>query len=150
MSGYTVNRIEASRLSFSAAIRAMLIAAALAVSGAASAADDMAAIRATVFDYFEGINEKDRERLERAFDEGAYLKSVTDDGTVRAEPIADAIARWMKAEARSRSGAILSVDVVDGRVARVVFDFDGDYVDFLTLFKLDGEWKIIDKAFIRT
>ena len=141
--------VVSTAASFPAAIRAIVIAALLASSAPGFADDDIAAVRATVFDYFDGINEKDRERIDRAFDDSAYLKSVADDGTLRAEPIAEAKARWMEAAARSRTGSILSVDVFDGRVARVVFDFDGVYVDFLTLFKIDGEWKIVDKAFLR-
>ena len=58
--------------------------------------------------------------------------------------------RWMAAKPQPRAGVILSIDVSDEQVARVVFDFDGAYTDFLTLMKIDGRWKIIDKVFIRT
>ena len=44
---------------------------------------DMTAIHAAVFDYFEGINEQDKGRIERAFDPSAQLKSPTDNGAVQ-------------------------------------------------------------------
>lgn len=136
--------------SFSSLLRLLLLVAGLSSAVSTSAADELQAIRDTVFDYFDGINQVDRERLERAFDPGAALKSVDASGALVVEPIADAMARWMRGPATERRGDILSIDVADGQVARVVFDFDGDYVDFLTLVKLDGHWRIIDKVFIRT
>jgi hypothetical protein len=109
---------------------------------------EVAAVQATVYDYFDGINTKDRARLESAFDTSAQLKSPDGDGAVKVEPIADAIARWMGGEAQSRKGKILALEITDNQVAQVVFDYDGIFVDFLTLFKLDGQWKIVDKSFI--
>lgn len=131
-------------------LAALLMVIAMGPVRATSANDDIDAIRAAVFDYFEGINEVDRERIERAFDGSASLKSVAEDGGIRVESIAEARNRWLKAEPQPRTGVILSLDVSDGKVARVVFDFDGAYLDFLTLLKIDGQWKIIDKVFIRT
>ena len=138
------------RQSFSGLLRLLLLTACMTAAVSASAADELAAIRDTVFDYFEGINQVDRDRLQRAFDPSAELKSVDASGALVVEPIADAMARWMRGQATERRGDILSIDMAGGRVARVIFDFDGDYVDFLTLVKLDGHWRIIDKVFIRT
>ena len=138
------------RRSFTGLLGLMLLTACLTVSVSASAADELQAIRDTVFDYFEGINQVDRDRLERAFDPSAALKSVDESGALVVEPIADAMARWMRGQVTERRGDILSIDRAGGQVARVVFDFDGDYVDFLTLVKLNGHWRIIDKVFIRT
>lgn len=112
-------------------------------------ADDPTAIRGAVFDYLDGINQVDRLRLERAFDPRAELKGVDDSGALVVEPIAGAIERWMRSEVGARRGEILSMDIQAGQIARVVFDFDGAYVDFLTLAKLNGQWKIIDKVFVR-
>jgi len=135
---------------FSGMLRLLLLGVCMATAVSATADDDLSAIRDTVFDYFDGINTVDRERLERAFDASAALKSVDESGSLVVEPIADVKERWMRAEVAERSGEILSVDMAGGQVARVVFDFDGAYVDFLTLAKLGGQWRIIDKVFIRT
>jgi hypothetical protein len=110
--------------------------------------EEVAAIQAAVFNYFEGINEKDRARLKSAFDTSAQLKSPDGDGAVKIEPIADAIARWMSGKAQPRKGKVMRLDITEGQVAQVVFDYDGIFVDFLTLLKLDGRWKIVDKVFI--
>ena len=128
---------------------ALLIAGNAIAGGHKQAGDEeVAAIQAAVFNYFEGINEKDRARLESAFDTSAQLKSPDGAGAVKVEPIADAIARWMDGKAQSRKGKILAFEITDNQVAQVVFDYDGIFVDFLTLFKLDGQWKIVDKSFI--
>jgi len=109
---------------------------------------DYVAIRAAVFDYFDGINEVNRERLERAFHPSAELKSVGEDGLLVTQPIDEVIERWMTREPAEREGEILAVDVTDGEIARVVFDYDGAYLDFLTLARVAGAWKIIDKVFV--
>ena len=67
---------------------------------------------------------------------------------MKVEPIADAIARWMSGDAQQRKGEILELDITNGQIARVKFDYDGIFVDFLTLLKLDEKWKIVDKVFI--
>jgi len=134
----------------SAPARAFLLSIVLFLAAlqAQAAEDDFSAIRAAVFDYFDGINEVNRERLERAFDASAALKSVGEDGLIRVQPIDEVIERWMAKVPEERRGEILSIDVTDGEIARVVFDYNGDYVDFLTLAKLKGQWKIIDKVFV--
>ena len=132
-----------------ALVAIVCLAMVLLLPARARAADELAAIRTAVFDYFEGINTADRARLERAFDPSAALKSVDPSGAIAVEPIADAIARWSRGEAARRRGVILSIDIADGEIARVVFDFDGAYTDFLTLANVGGRWKIIDKVFIR-
>jgi hypothetical protein len=65
-----------------------------------------------------------------------------------AQPIDEVIERWVSKEPAAREGEILSIDVTDGEIARVVFDYNGDYIDFLTLAKVRGQWKIIDKVFV--
>ncbi|WOJ97033.1 nuclear transport factor 2 family protein [Congregibacter brevis] len=127
-----------------------VLSAVLLILSQSVRADDMSAVRSTVFDYFEGINEVSFSRLQRAFSETAELKSVSESGELVAEPIEAAINRWMKGKPQEREGRILSVDLSGDPIARVVFDFDGAYVDFLTLAKLRGEWKIIDKVYIRS
>jgi protease I len=139
-----------TRVLFVTLIQGLIFSAGLAgYATTVAAADEFPAIRAAVFDYFEGINTVSRDRLERAFDPGAELKSVGESGALVVEPIADAIERWMRGEPDKRVGDILSIDIAAGEIARVVFDYDGRYVDFLTLARINGQWKIIDKVFIR-
>lgn len=145
--------VSASSVCFSFLFRgiASLILGMVLLSLPAVAVDeDFAAIHAAVFDYFEGVNSSSSERLLRAFDDSASLKSVDRSGSLIVEPIAHAISRWIKASPKPRRGKILSIDLAVGPIAKVVFDFDGRYVDYLTLAKLRGQWKIIDKVFVQT
>ena len=48
----------------------------------------------------------------------------------------------------ARDGEILNMFVHDGRLATVVFRFTDNYYDSLILAKVNGEWKIVAKAFI--
>ena len=47
-----------------------------------------------------------------------------------------------------RDGEILSMDMVDGRLAVVLFRSTNRFYDALTLSKVNDEWKIIGKAFV--
>jgi hypothetical protein len=120
---------------------------------AAETADEKA-VRAAVFDYFEGIGERNRERLNRAFhEETAQMVGVVADGPgekVQVWQIEDVIPGWAEGQpiAKEREGEIISMNIADGRLAAVMFDYDGQYVDALTLAKIGGEWRIVQKVFI--
>ncbi len=105
-------------------------------------------------DYFDGLGEGSYERLAKAFHLKAHMispsknKEGTTDLTVR--DIAPTIKRWGngKASTKKRTGKILNMHIMDGRLASVSFDSNSRYFDLLTLAKMDGEWKIINKAYI--
>lgn len=113
-------------------------------------------IRRVVYDYFVGVSEADTARLERAWEASAgHWKGIETDTngneTVRVEPTFDSIERWAKGPKKSASGDIQSLEVIDRRLAIVKFDFqlgDDRYLDVLTLYKLNGEWKLINKMFV--
>lgn len=118
---------------------------------------DKAAIETAVFDYFHGQGEASRERLFRAFDaDNATMVGVTrgDDGAeaVRSwKDMSQVLSNWAANEnppGGDRDGEILSMDVVDDRIAVVMFRSADRFYDALTLGKVNGEWKIIAKAFI--
>ncbi len=119
--------------------------------------EDKAAIEAAVFDYFHGQGEASRERLFRAFDaDNSSMVGVTrgEDGseTVRSwKDMSEVLSNWAANEnppGGNRDGEILSMDVVDDRIAVVMFRSADRFYDALTLGKVNGEWKIIAKAFI--
>ncbi len=121
----------------------------------ATASDDEAQIRAVVMKYFEGIGEGSFEKLSSAFHSKSRMLTAEKDDAGNAylkiwemEPT---IKRWSKSTPpkRERTHEILNMHIMDGRLASVSFDLDGQYYDLLTLAKMDGEWKIINKAFIR-
>ncbi len=122
---------------------------------AAHASDDEAKITAAVMDYFEGQGEASHERLSRAFHPKSRMMgpSKNKEGKIelRLWEMTPTIGRWGngKPAKGERIGKILNMHIMDNRLASVSFDSNGRFFDLLTLAKLDGEWKIINKAFIR-
>ncbi len=118
---------------------------------------DKSAIKAAVMDYFHGQGEASEERLFRAFAaEHASMVGVVknDDGAeiIRSwKDMGQVLSNWAANEnppGGDRDGEILDMHVVDGRIATVLFRSTDRFYDALTLAKVDGEWKIIAKAFV--
>lgn len=112
-------------------------------------------ISAAVFDYFDGQGERSMERLDRAFADGAMMTGVTkaDDGNeaISVRALDEILPDWAQGEPTTaeRSGKILSMSVIDDRIATVMFDSNGRFYDALTLAKINGRWEIIGKAYVR-
>lgn len=118
---------------------------------------DHAAIKAAVMDYFDGQGEASAERLNRAFarDIASMVGAVkNDDGVVELQAyknMGDVLDRWTSNEnppGAGRDHEILDLHIVDGRLATVMFRFEDRFYDALTLAKIDGQWKIVAKAFV--
>lgn len=123
----------------------------------ADEASDKAAIKAAVFDYFHGQGEANKERLFRAFAaEHTTMVGVTDNDegkqVIRSwKDMTSVLNSWAANEnpaGGDRDGEILSMDMVDGRLAVVLFRSTNRFYDALTLSKVNDEWKIIGKAFV--
>lgn len=119
---------------------------------------DHAAIVAAVLDYFHGQGEASAERLNRAFaGDHATMVGVmkNDDGEemIRSwKDMNEVIANWSSNDnppGGARDGEILDMHIVDGRIATVMFRSTDRFYDALTLAKVNGQWKIIAKGFIR-
>jgi len=118
---------------------------------------DKAAIEAAVFDYFHGQGEASEERLFRAFAANhATMVGVAKDKdgkeTLRSwKDMNEVLSNWAANEnppGGARDGEILDMHIVDGRIATVLFRSTDRFYDALTLAKIDGEWKIVAKAFV--
>ena len=142
--------------------RTLLTLAGLLVAGSTlvaamgdSDADDKA-VREVVDSYFKGVTQTDRSLLEKAWDTpNAHMKYVRkdEDGkeAVHVIPIAKAFDNWLSREAPSSTGRVLSLDIVDGKMAMVKYQFiygKTDYTDCLSLYKINGDWKIVNKVFV--
>lgn len=121
----------------------------------ANSADD-GAIRKTVDRYYQGVIAADRKLIESAWDVASghmkHLRRGAPEDTVAVTPIAQAVDWWTRVKAKTSSSEVLSVDIVDGKLATVKFKFifdHWDYTEFLTLYKLSGQWKIVNKAFVQ-
>ena len=137
----------------------ILVALVCFAAGAAGAEDQKhhAAIETAVFDYFHGQGEASAKRLNRAFAaEQATMVGVTrdDDGNesvVAWKDMTEVIGNWAANDnppGGDRDGEIVALEMVDERLAVVLFRSTDRFYDALTLAQVDGEWKIIQKAFI--
>ena len=140
-------------------LKSIVIISALLISFSAHAdkgADEIA-IEAAVADYFQGQGEASKERLFKAFvAEHATMVGVVkdDDGKEIVKSWKDmtsVLNKWAANEnpvGGNRDGEIISMDIVDGRLAVVLFRSTTRFYDALTLTKIEDEWKIIGKSYI--
>lgn len=119
-------------------------------------AEDRIEIEARVYDYFDGQGYASAERLDRAFADNATMHGVmtADDGahTLRQWPdFQQTLEAWGSNDnpPGERDGEILSISVVDDLIATVQFRSADRFYDALTLVKVNGEWVIATKVFVR-
>ena len=118
---------------------------------------DVAAIEAVIQDYFDGQGEASLERLQRAFHPNSSMFGVVSDedgnSDLRVWPkMYDVIENWAQNEnppGAGRDGEVLSIEIVDHRLAVATFRYADRFYDAFSLVKIDGEWKIAAKTFIR-
>lgn len=116
--------------------------------GSAQSPEDEAAVRAVVALYFRGVDEHDQAALTRAFHPEARLEASLGQYWERPFEEWRAFAdRPLPADADQRVNTILSVDIA-GRAAVAKTELiwpNVRYVDYLSLLKIDGEWRIVNK-----
>lgn len=125
-------------------------------------ADDLAMVRTSVENYFQGYIHRDQTRLELAFD--------TENGTMKLPISSEAgeegfengyfkeiIPKWGSREKLSKEVLakakleVHRIDVVSAKMAVAVIRMEvGDkvYVDVLSLQKMNTQWKITNKMYI--
>ena len=116
---------------------------------------DEAAIREVVSEYVIGWRTGDAERLAKIFepDHGHIIwRSSNDEGeTIQSMTLGNALQNRRANEGYGQPYTIEHLDIVDGVLAVVRFNVlrpgKGSYVDYFTLYKRNGEWKIVTKAF---
>jgi hypothetical protein len=111
----------------------------------------------TAYNYFNGAANGDQKLISKAFDlEFGHVKMISVDKdtgkeTIRTVPLKEFSGYFKKATKDTWVANILSVDIVDDKMAMVKLDFDTPkthYVDYLVMYKRKGEWRIINKTFI--
>jgi hypothetical protein len=111
-------------------------------------------VRATLSDYFDGIYDGSEDKLRSAFHPNAHIYAAT-GGALIDYPLDDFVAL---STGRDRSGAdrpprtdkIIAIDFAGATSAsaKVELSIPGtDFVDFLSLMKIDGRWRIIAKTY---
>lgn len=135
----------------------IVIAATAGEPTTAHSAADEQIIREVVDKYFRGVVNADRELLEEAWHVGGtrmvFVSSLgLPEPKFDSVPIDVAMEWWTQVKATSSSGKILTIDIVEGEMALVKFDFRYEhmhFIDFLTLLKLKEGWKLVSKSFVR-
>lgn len=115
--------------------------------------DDEAAVRAVVQLYFDGIIKYDEEALRKAFHPDAQVIGSKRDGELEWDAFQDWVlyTRGTAPDPTGRNNTIASVDI-SGRAATVKTELDWPnihYTDYLSLLKIDGEWRIVNKIWYR-
>ena len=127
--------------------------AVLALPAVAQQPGDTEAITATIQQYFEGTRKGDRRLLEQAFLGGnVHMKHLTQ------EKGKDVVKSWadgkvldiLSAEEEPElKGHMLSINVYAPTAAFATFDFNGKFVDGFQLLKVNGQWRILNKTYVK-
>lgn len=131
----------------------LLVAGVVAVVAAQTQAKgaEEVAVRQVVETYLHGLKFNDVESLKKAFWPDAKLFFVKRDGQLGQltqaqwyEGFAGSIGKEEKGELR-----ITAVDITDNAASvKVEEDYPNSvYVDYISLLKLNGEWKIVNKIY---
>ena len=121
--------------------------------------DTHEAISQVVKDYFNGMANGDLDLMAKAFDmEYGDIKYMVPDENTKKTTIRDIhfsefVNVFKNLSNMPWTGKILSLDVVDDRMAMVKFSLKTDkrdYVDYLAMYKRNGNWRIINKMTIDT
>ena len=119
----------------------------------AAGSSDEQAITKTLRNYIDGPNEKNIVRLKSAFAETATILFVRDSKLVeiKLEDFFRHIeAGWADPQEHAVvAREILLIDVFDNAaIVKIQANFpDGKAVDYLSLLKIDEQWKIVNKIF---
>ena len=113
--------------------------------------DDYKMLTETALDYAMGVASHDWERISRAYlVPKAQMKLIT--GTLGAEKIYVMPIKsvWEKIwshlpESHNHHVDILSITIFEGRIANVTMNNNNVFFDYLSLYKINGTWKIVDK-----
>jgi len=115
------------------------------------------AVVETAYNYFNGAANGDQKLLSKAFDlEFGHVKMIrvnkeTGNESIRTVSLKEFSGYFKKATKDTWVANILSVDIVDDKMAMVKLDFDTPkthYIDYLVMYKRENEWRIINKTFI--
>ena len=115
------------------------------------------AVVETAYSYFNGAAKGDQTLLSKAFDqEFGHVKMIshsneTGKEVIKTVPLKEFSGYFKQATKDKWEANILSVDIVDDKMAMVKLDFHTPkthYIDYLVMYKRQNEWRIINKTFI--
>ena len=112
---------------------------------------EKAAVRVPLENYIKGHATGDGEYMKKAFHTEGNLVFIR-DGKFTTRSFADYIAGFTgkpAADEAQRKRSIESIDVSgNAAVGKIVLDYPATrFVDYMSLLKINGEWKIVNKSF---
>jgi hypothetical protein len=121
------------------------------VSTAAAQADEKEAVKVPLNNYIKAHATGDQEAARKAFHTDGNLIWIK-DGKYTTRSFAEFVAGFNGKAAddeASRKRSIESIDVAGNAAsAKIVLDYPAvRFVDYMTLLKIGGEWKIVSKVF---
>lgn len=139
----------------------LLVLILLSLTGAApseplagQASGEEAAVREALGYYLQGHATGVRETMAMAFHPEAHLTYVLDDGTVRTITLEDFLSGFSGRPAPDEAQRVRTIEMVDiaetAAVGKIILDYPTiRFVDYMSLLKVNGEWKIIHKSYHR-
>ena len=133
----------------------LMVALVLAATGVVRAGEeeDKKAIEQAVGYYFAASDAGDADMLARAFHPEAKMIFYRDGKftQVTQPEWQDRLRKADKPPTKANWRKVVSIDLSgDAAVAKAVSDFETfQFVDYMSLIKIDGEWKIVNKIFHR-
>ena len=113
--------------------------------------EDMEAIRATIQHYFNGHATGDKDEFRKAFHPEAKLFWIKDGAFTQrpSQEWIDGMKGGAPVDEAKRKRSIESIDIAGhAAVVRIRLDYPAaDIVDFMSMLKIEGEWKIVNKIF---
>ncbi len=112
---------------------------------------DKAQVEKTVSYYLDGGTNNDFETLKKAFHENATMKFISGEGYKEVNALAF-FKKGMKAGPKqNRKTSIASIDITGNAAqAKLKIEYETfNFIDYMNLLKIDGEWKVVSKIFYR-
>jgi len=110
----------------------------------------------TAYKYFTGAANGDQDLLAQAFDmEFGHIKMIrkeknSEKETIRSLTLGEFATFFKDATKDTWQAKVLSVDIVDDKMAMVKLNFETPkthYIDYLVMYKRNGNWRIVSKTF---
>jgi hypothetical protein len=110
----------------------------------------------TAYNYFNGVSNGDQALLAKTFEmDYGHMKMVSIDKEtgqeyIKTVPFKEFAGYFNTPTKDTWQANVLSVDIVDGKMAMVKLDFDTPkthYVDYLVMYKINNQWRIVNKTF---
>ena len=114
-------------------------------------------IEHTIQSYIEGLRSNNSNYLMKALEtKNGYFQCLVHNTASHQDEVTsisflEAAREWPRSPDQNAKGEIISVDAVDNKMAvvKVRLNYSGaEYIDYLSLYKLNGEWKIVNKVSI--